>query len=171
MCLIFFCFFFHLDTLFTLSSLSACHSLSLVSSSPHFSVFNKVIFLLVSLSLLFLLFCCQSEADEDSEMRTQVHWARFMALLSASHPKHKMHWAAQNHHQSLSTISPPWLLCSCFCWHACLYTTLRLTFHFSPEFTSLSVKLSLLLNTPLLLISQVLLFVNGDVTFFCCWCT
>ncbi|KAG7220889.1 hypothetical protein INR49_017739 [Caranx melampygus] len=36
----------------------------------------------------------ESEADEDSEMRTQVHWARFMALLSASHHHHHHH-----HHQ------------------------------------------------------------------------
>lgn len=53
----------------------------------------KTLFLLISRSLLLLLFArCQSEADDDSEMRTQVHWARFMAQLSASqHHYHQMH--------------------------------------------------------------------------------
>lgn len=32
-------------------------------------------------------------------------------------------------HQSLCFISPPWLTCSFFCWHACYHTTLRLASH------------------------------------------
>lgn len=38
----------------------------------------------------------ESDADEDSEMRTQVHWARLAALLGASQPHNEMHRAAQN---------------------------------------------------------------------------
>lgn len=64
-----------------------------------------------------LFTCCQSEADEDSEMRTQVHWARFMALLSASHHHHhhQMHWAAQTS-VTLCPYLHLWLACCCcFC--------------------------------------------------------
>lgn len=58
---------------------------------------------------------CQSDADEDSEMPTQVHWARFMALLSASlHPRLQMHWAAQTS-VALCPLSARWLACRPFC--------------------------------------------------------
>lgn len=128
-------------------------------------LFNKTTFLLFSHFLLLLLFCCQSEADEDSEMRTQVHWARFVALLSASHPQHKMHWAAQ-HPPSvtlchLSTLAYLLLLLTCLLSH---HTQ---TDNSQPDFTSQTAKLSLLLNMSLKLISQVLLFVNGEVMLIC----
>lgn len=46
--------------------------------------------------LLLLLSCCQSDADEDSEMRTQVHWAGMAALLGASLLHKEMHRAAHS---------------------------------------------------------------------------
>lgn len=90
---------------FTLSYLSACHS-SLLTFCP-FTWFHCVFLTFPPGLTLFspLYSRCQSEADDDSEMRTQVHWARFMALLSASHHHHhhhQMHWATPNiRHQSL----------------------------------------------------------------------
>lgn len=170
--MLYFCYrilyFFNSATIFTLFHLSACHSLLLTFSSPDFCVsLIKATFLLVSHSLLFLLFCCQSEADEDSEMRTQVHWAHSMALLSASHPHphHKMHWATQ-HPPSVTLFH-----LSTMAYLLLLLLTPLLSHHtqtgqsFLPEFTSQTANLSLLLNAPLKLISQVLLFVNGAVMF------
>lgn len=62
-----------------------------------------------------LLFRCQSEADEESEIQTQVHWAHFYrsALLDASNPRHphKMPWATR-HPPSVTLLSPPWLTAS-----------------------------------------------------------
>lgn len=62
-----------------------------------------------------LLFRCQSEADEESEIQTQVHWAHFYwsALLDASNPRHphKMPWATR-HPPSVTLLSPSWLTAS-----------------------------------------------------------
>lgn len=70
-------------------------------------------------------------------------------------------------HQSLCAVSPPWLACSRFCWHAHYHATHRTDHSLLPEFTSQTAapKVSLLLNTPFQLISKVLLFVNGFVIF------
>lgn len=91
-------------TIISVSYISACPpccSLSLSHHLIHPRHLFSFLLVLVSRCLCALLFtCCQSEADDDSEMRTQVHWADFVALLSASHHHHQMHWATQT-----STIS------------------------------------------------------------------
>lgn len=86
-------------TIFSLFCLSACCSFVILSfSPPEICVSLKLNHLPPGLTLLFCSssFCCQSDADEDSEMRTQVHRAHIMALLGASRPRSKMHRAAQN---------------------------------------------------------------------------
>lgn len=133
--------------------------LSLWLISMRVYVLNESIFLLGSRSpvLLLLLFCRQSDADDDSEMRTQVHWARVAALLGASIAVAPPDAPSRPdpRHPSLFPITHFLVCFLCFCVNALA----------RPATTSLTAHSRLIslhhLNTLLNLISQVPLRVNG----------
>lgn len=76
-------------------SVESLYRCSTLTDAPFLSLTHHLHFASLSHCLFSFLFTCyQSEADDDSEMRTQVHLARFAPPLSASLPQ-RMHWPAQ----------------------------------------------------------------------------